>query len=287
MDRVAIDLGPIQIYWYSIFIFLGLLAGSIVIFSEAKKRKIDENFLINLICDSIIIGLIGARAYYVIFNLPYYLSNSIEILAVWNGGLAIHGGIFAALVFIIIYCKKYRINVIQILDIIVVGLIIGQAIGRWGNFFNSEAYGNITTAETLYSQGIPQFIINGMYIMGSYRQPTFFYESVWCGVGFLALLIIRKYKYLKRGQLTGFYLIWYGIARFLIEGLRTDSLYLGPIKMAQLVSVIFVIVGIILFFYNIFKSTKEDQRLYTEDLTPIDENAGFIKYYKKRGDKYV
>lgn len=287
MDRVAIDLGPIQIYWYSIFVFLGLLLASIIIFREAKKRKINEDFMVNLICDSIIIGLIGARLYYVLFNLPYYLSNPIEILAIWNGGLAIHGGVFAALIFIIIYCKKHKINILQILDIVVVGLIIGQAIGRWGNFFNSEAYGLVTTAEKLSAQGIPKFIIDGMYILGEYRQPTFFYESVWCFVGFLALLIVRKCKYLKRGQLTGFYLIWYGIARFLIEALRTDSLMLGTIKIAQIVSVLFIVIGIILFLYNIVKSTKEDQKLYTEDLTPIDENEGFITYYKKRGDKYV
>lgn len=287
MDRVAIDLGPIQIYWYSIFVFLGLLLASIIIFREAKKRKINEDFMVNLICDSIIIGLVGARLYYVLFNLPYYLSNPIEILAIWNGGLAIHGGVFAALVFIILYCKKYRINILQILDIVVVGLIIGQAIGRWGNFFNSEAYGLVTTAEKLTAQGIPKFIIDGMYILGEYRQPTFFYESVWCLVGFLALLIVRKCKYLKRGQLTGFYLIWYGIARFLIEALRTDSLMLGSLKMAQIVSVLFIVIGIILFLYNVVKSTKEDQKLYREDLTPIDEDEGFITYYKKRGDKYV
>lgn len=287
MDRVAIDLGPIQIYWYSIFVFLGLLLASIIIFREAKKRKINEDFMVNLICDSIIIGLVGARLYYVLFNLSYYLSNPIEILAIWNGGLAIHGGVFAALIFIILYCKKHRINILQILDIVVVGLIIGQAIGRWGNFFNSEAYGLVTTAEKLTAQGIPKFIIDGMYILGEYRQPTFFYESVWCLVGFLALLIVRKCKYLKRGQLTGFYLIWYGIARFLIEALRTDSLMLGSLKMAQIVSVLFIVIGIILFLYNVVKSTKEDQKLYREDLTPIDEDEGFITYYKKRGDKYV
>lgn len=287
MDRVAIDLGPIQIYWYSIFVFLGLLLASIIIFREAKKRKINEDFMVNLICDSIIIGLIGARLYYVLFNLSYYLSNPIEILAIWNGGLAIHGGVFAALIFIILYCKKHKINILQILDIVVVGLIIGQAIGRWGNFFNSEAYGLVTTAEKLTAQGIPKFIIDGMYILGEYRQPTFFYESVWCLVGFLALLIVRKCKYLKRGQLTGFYLIWYGIARFLIEALRTDSLMLGSLKMAQIVSVLFIVIGIILFLYNVVKSTKEDQKLYREDLTPIDEDEGFITYYKKRGDKYV
>lgn len=287
MERVAIDFGPIQIYWYSIVVFVGLLVGSIIIFKEARKRKISEEFLINLICDSIIIGIIGARLYYVLFNLSYYLHNPLEIFAIWNGGLAIHGGVFAALIFIIIYCKKNKINILQTLDVVVVGLIIGQAIGRWGNFFNAEAYGQITTLSTLQSQGIPKFIIDGMYILGEYRQPTFLYESVWCLAGFIALLIIRKCKYLKRGQLTGFYLIWYGLARFVIEAMRSDSLMLGNLKIAQVVSVIFVLAGMILAVYNVIKSTNEDQKLYTEDLTPIDENAGFITYYKKRGDRYV
>lgn len=286
MDRVAVDLGPIQIYWYSIFIFIGLLVASILIFKEARRRNIDEDFLVNLIFNTIIIGLIGARLYYVIFNLPYYIANPIEIFAIWNGGLAIHGGVFAALIFIIIYCKKHEVNCLQILDIMVVGLIIGQAIGRWGNFFNGEAYGQITSLEELKAQQMPMFIINGMYILGEYRQPTFFYESTWCLSGFLAMLIIRKYKYLKRGQLTGFYLFWYGFGRFLIESMRTDSLMLGSLKMAQIVSIVFVIVGIILFFYNVFKSTKEDKKLYTEDLTKHEaENA--IRYFKKRGDHYV
>jgi len=285
MDRVALELGPIQIYWYSIFIFLGLLTASILIFKEARKRNIDEDFLINLIFNTIIIGLIGARVYYVLFNIPYYASNPIEILAVWNGGLAIHGGIFAALAFILIYCKKKNVNILQLLDIIVVGLIIAQAIGRWGNFFNSEAYGQVTTYAELKAQQIPTFIINGMYILGEYRQPTFFYESTWCFAGFLAMLIIRKYKYLKRGQLTGFYLFWYGLGRLLIESLRTDSLMLGPIKIAQVVSIIFIITGIVLFFYNLIKSTPTDKRLYTEDLSPNDDEMTI--YFENVGDDYV
>lgn len=285
MDRVALELGPIQIYWYSIFIFLGLLTASILIFKEARKRNIDEDFLINLIFNTIIIGLIGARVYYVLFNIPYYASNPIEILTVWNGGLAIHGGIFAALAFILIYCKKKNVNILQLLDIIVVGLIIAQAIGRWGNFFNSEAYGQVTTYAELKAQQIPTFIINGMYILGEYRQPTFFYESTWCFAGFLAMLIIRKYKYLKRGQLTGFYLFWYGLGRLLIESLRTDSLMLGPIKIAQVVSIVFIITGIVLFFYNLIKSTPTDKRLYTEDLSPNDDEMTI--YFENVGDDYV
>ncbi len=279
MDKVALDLGKIQIYWYSIFIFIGILVACTIIYIEAKKRKINEEFLVNLIFNSLIVGILGARLYYVLFNLNYYLSYPIEILQIWNGGLAIHGGIIAALIFIIFYCKKHNVPILKMLDIIVVGLIIGQAIGRWGNFFNSEAYGGITTYEALKNAGIPNFVINGMYILGEYRQPAFFYESVWCFFGFLAMIILRKYKYLKVGQLTGFYLIWYGIIRLLIERLRTDSLMLGPIKMAQLVSILFIIVGLIIYFYYIKNSTSKQENLYAKDYT-TDKNKQQITYLK-------
>ena len=264
MDRVALDLGFIQIYWYSIFIFLGLLVACTVIYRESKKRGIDEDTLINMTFTTVIAGIIGARLYYVLFNLSYYLQHPIEIFEIWNGGLAIHGAIIAGLITIYLFCKQMRISFMRMLDIIVVGLIIGQAIGRWGNFFNSEAYGAVTTLQALESQGIPKFIIDGMYILGEYRQPTFLYESLGCLFGFLAMLIIRCVKSLKRGNLTAFYLVWYGILRFLIEGLRTDSLMLGPIKMAQVVSAIFVLIGIIIFIINMKKS-KGDENLYRKD----------------------
>lgn len=274
MDRVALDLGFIQVYWYSIFIFLGILTGFFFIYKEAKRKKINDEILLDLIFNSILIGIIGARLYYVIFNLPYYLSNIIEIFEIWNGGLAIHGGIISALIFIYYYCKKHDVKFIDILDIFVVGLIIGQAIGRWGNFFNQEAYGGLTTYNELVNDGIPTFIINGMFILGEYRQPTFFYESLWCLFGFISMIIIRRLsKTLKKGQLTSFYLIWYGIARLFIEGLRTDSLMLGPIKIAQVVSVIFIVVGLYLFIkykdkkgieysYNYIEADKKPAIVY-------------------------
>ena len=277
MDRVAIDLGFIQIYWYSIFIFIAMLAACFVIYREAKKRNIDDDFLINLTFNTIIFGIIGARLYYVIFNFSYYSAHPLEILEIWNGGLAIHGGILAGLLTIITYCKKKNVNLLQMLDIIVVGLILAQAIGRWGNFFNSEAYGAITSLEKLQAQGIPQFIINGMYILGEYRQPTFFYESVGCLIGFAAMLIIRANKYLKRGTLTSFYLMWYGVLRFLIEGLRSDSLMLGPIKMAQIVSLIFAVIGLIIFIRNLRKSS-DDANLYRKDPNQVaTENIVYFK----------
>lgn len=257
MNQVALDLGIIQIYWYSIFIFLGMLVACILIYRESKKREIDEDFLVNLAFNTIIIGIIGARLYYVLFNLSYYLDRPLEILQIWNGGLAIHGGIIAGLIVVIVSCKKHKVNIWKMLDIIVVGLIIAQAIGRWGNFFNSEAYGPVTTAAHLKSLGIPSFVIQGMYILGEYRQPTFFYESVWCLFGFLAMLLIRRFKYLKLGQLTGFYLLWYGIIRFFIEGMRTDSLMLGTYKIAQIVSIVFIVSGLIIIIVNMLRKNNK------------------------------
>ncbi len=251
MDSIALDLGFIKIYWYSIFILLGVITGVLIIIKEAKRKNLDEDFIINTLFFGILFAIIGARLYYVLFNLDYYLNNPIEIIEIWNGGLAIHGGIIAGLITILFMCKKHKVNVIKLLDTIALGLIIGQAIGRWGNFFNSEAYGSVVSLSSLKSIGIPSFIINGMYIDEAYHHPTFFYESIWCLIGFVILFVNRK-KF-NLGNSLGFYLIWYGLGRFFIEILRTDSLMLGPLKVAQLISMVFVIVGI--YFLFIYKKS--------------------------------
>ena len=246
MDSILLDLGIIQIRWYSLFIFLAIVVATFLVIKEAKKKDIPEDYFIDLIFYGIIIGILGARLYYVLFNLDYYLRYPQEILMIWNGGLAIHGGIIAALIFLIIYSKKKKANILLMTDIIVVGLIIAQAIGRWGNFFNGEAFGRVVSLEFLQNLHLPQFIINGMYIDGLYREPTFLYESIFSIIGFILLIIVRKNKKLKLGQLTGIYLIWYGLERLIIEIFRSDSLMLGTIKIAQLVSLIAIVSGIVL-----------------------------------------
>lgn len=260
MDNIILDLGFIQIKWYSFFILLAMLTASFLIYKEAKKKHINEEILINLIFYGIIIGIIGARLYYVIFNFNYYINNLLEIFMIWKGGLAIHGGIIAALIFLIIYCKKNKINIMLLLDIIVIGLIIAQAIGRWGNFFNQEAFGRITSFENLQKLKLPNFIIDGMFINGYYREPTFLLESLFSSVGFIILIILRKIKKLKVGQLSSFYLIWYGIIRFIIESLRSDSLMLFNFKVAQLVSLLFIFAGI----FILIISTKKN-KIYQEE----------------------
>ncbi len=264
MDSVLFDFGIIEIKWYSFLIFLGMLIAYFLINKEAKKKKLPGEYLSDMFFYGIIIGILGARIYYVLFNISYYLNNPVEIFMIWHGGLAIHGGIIAGLIFLIIYTKKKKINLWLLLDIVVVGLIIAQAIGRWGNFFNSEAYGRIVDFNTLKNLHIPQFIIKGMYIDGAYREPTFLYESLFSFLCFLVLLIVRKNKKQKTGILTAIYVIWYGIERFFIEILRSDSLMLGPIKIAQVISIIAIIFGIWLIITSIKKNKyyEKDKILY-------------------------
>lgn len=268
MNPVLLDLGYIKIYWYSIMILLGAFVGGTLIIRESKKFKIPEDYITNLIMYCLIFGIIGARLYYCIFEWDYYSNHLLDIFKVWEGGLAIHGGIIFGLIFIIIYTRKYKVNTFRMLDIIAVGLLIGQAIGRWGNFFNSEAHGPATTIEFLQGLHLPNFIIEGMKINGIYYHPTFLYESIWCLIGFILIFFLRKRYYCKIGQTTALYFIWYGIGRFLIESLRTDSLMFGNFKLAQIVSIILIIIGIIIYIIKT-RGSKLDNRY--NDKENIDE----------------
>lgn len=255
MERVLIDLGFIKIYWYSVTMFLGVLLGIVVAYVEIKRKKINIDYFENMAFYAIVFGFLGARLYYVLFNLDYYLNNPIEIIEVWNGGLAIHGGIIGAVLSIFIYCKKKKVNFYLMLDVCAPALMIGQIIGRWGNFFNSEAHGGIVTRSFLESIHLPNFIINGMYINGNYYHPTFLYESFFNLIGFIILMILRRNKKIHIGVITGLYLIWYSVVRFFVEGLRTDSLMLGNLRMAQVISIVLLIVGFILIIF----SSKKDK----------------------------
>ncbi len=260
MNPEIFRIGDFSIRWYSVLILVGIIIGFILAEREGKKFNLPKDFIFNLGFWVVIFGVIGARLYYVIFNFGMYKDNLIDIFKVWNGGLAIHGGIIAGLITLIIYCHINKVNFLRVADIVVPSLILAQAIGRWGNFFNGEAHGPVTTLANLENLHIPSFIIDGMNIDGIYYHPTFLYESLWCILGFILIIIIRKYyKYLKSGQLTCFYMMWYSIGRFLIESLRTDSLMLGDFKVAQLVSLLMFILGFIFFVYLCFNKLKKDQ----------------------------
>ena len=265
MNNIFLQIGDLKIYWYSIFILLAVLIGGTVAIKEAKKFEIPKEFMINLFFFMIPIAYIGARLYYVVFNWDYYSVNLNEIYQIWKGGLAIHGGLLFGLIWLIIYSKKYGIKTLRLTDIVCVGLILAQSIGRWGNFMNQEAYGSEVTLEFLQNLRLPQFIIEGMHINGNYYHPTFLYESLLCLLGFTILVVFRRRKYTKIGQTTSLYLIWYGIIRFFIEGLRTDSLMFGEIKMAQIVSITMFVVGITMYIL-LNRGTKLENRYNDREL---------------------
>jgi len=269
MTKDFIRIGNIHIRWYSIILMIAVISAYIIILKESKKKKTKDDLIINIVFYGLLFGILGARVYYVLFNFQYYINNPLEIFMTWNGGLAIHGGIIFGLLFLIVYSKKKNINMLLLLDIIIPGLIIAQAIGRWGNFFNQEAYGRAVSLSFLKKLYLPDFIIQNMYIEGYYREPTFLYESFFSILGFLIIILLRKKKNLKVGQLTGFYLIWYGIERLVIETFRSDSLMLGNIKIAQLISIIFILTGVFLYnknrtknvFYNKEVLQKENKNV--------------------------
>ena len=219
----------------------------------------DYKYFFDMLFYVIIFGFLGARIYYVLFNLDYYLQNPGEIIAVWNGGLAIHGAIIAGALTIILYNvihKRKFMETIKFLDVSSAGLILGQIIGRWGNFFNGEAHGGPTTALFLEKLHIPDFIIKGMTINGVVYHPTFLYESVLNLIGLVILLIVRRIKNLNVGTLLAIYLMWYSIVRFFIESMRTDSLMLANLKMAQVISIFLFILGLIILIISLIKGYK-------------------------------
>lgn len=249
MNPVIFNIGNFELRWYSVLIAIAVIIGYVLIINESRRFKIKKEFMFNMMFWTLIFAIIGARLYYVAFNLEYYRTNILEIFQIWKGGLAIHGALLFGAVTIIIYCKKYKVRVGKILDIIVPALLLGQAIGRWGNFFNSEAYGSIVTYQQLENMKIiPQFIIDNMFINGSYHLPMFYFESLWCLLGFFLSLFLRRRKYIKDGQLVAFYMMWYGVARFVIETFRTDALLFNGIRVARVVSVLMFVIGLIIQF---------------------------------------
>lgn len=242
-------LGPLSIRWYAVIILSGALLATWLSDRVAKKKGFPEEFISDLLFYLLPLGIIGARIYYVIFKWEDYQNNWLDIFKIWEGGIAIYGGLIAGLLVILWYSKKKKAHPIVVLDIIVPYVLLAQGIGRWGNFVNQEAFGDVVTRGYLEAQFIPSFIIDQMQIDGVYYQPTFLYESVLSVIGFIVLIILRhKVKTLKIGDLTLGYLVWYGIERFIVEGMRSDSLYIGSIRVSQALSLVLVVVAVVIFF---------------------------------------
>lgn len=241
IDPVAIQLGPLAIRWYGICIMTGVVLAVWLAMKEAPRKKINPDHVPDFILWAFPIALIGARLYYVAFA----WDEVDNIFAIWEGGIAIYGGLIAGALVMLVFSRYHFINLLDFMDIAVPGVMLAQSLGRWGNFFNQEAYGKIVDQLNY----LPAFIRNQMYIDGHYRVPTFLYESLWNLLGFSLLMAVRHRGWLKRGEPTAFYLVWYGCGRFVIEGLRTDSLMLSGLRVSQWLSVLILALGLGLFIW--------------------------------------
>ncbi len=250
LNNVAIQLGPIPIHWYGIILGTAALVGLLLAIYEGKRRGIHPDFFLDLMLFAVPVAILFARLYYVIFEWGYYKNHPGEILAVWQGGLAIHGALIGSVLVGWLYTRYKKASFWAIADIAAPSIIMGQAIGRWGNFMNQEAHGGEVTRQFLENLKLPNWIIDQMYIDGAYYHPTFLYESVWNLIGFVLLLVLRRFNP-RRGESFIFYVVWYSIGRFFIEGLRTDSLMLtDTLRIAQVIGIVLIVLMIALFIYR-------------------------------------
>lgn len=236
---IAIQIGPLAIRWYGLLIACAVLIGTLLAQREARRRGEDPEALVNVAVIAIIAALVGARLYYVIFNWDYYGSRLWKIVAIWEGGLAIHGGLLAGVVVGAIWTWRRQLPTFIYLDIVAPSLVLGQAIGRWGNFFNQEAFGTPTNLPwKLYVEPGHRPPHLAEY---AYFHPTFLYESLWdLAVFGVLFLLLRKRLQSYPGALFLSYLGLYSLGRFFIEGLRIDSLMLGPFRAAQVMSLFLI-----------------------------------------------
>lgn len=247
MDPVALRIFGLDIRWYGILIASGMALGIIIAKYSCKVKDVDYDTFLNTILISLPIGIIGARLYYVLFEFATYRSNLLDIFNIREGGLAIHGGVIFGVLAAIIYTRRKKINFFKVADVAAPSLILAQAIGRWGNFFNQEAHGGPVSYD--FIKHFPYFIVQGMNIGGTYYHPTFLYESIWDFCVFIILIILIK-RLRRNGFIFFTYIGLYSIGRFFIEGLRTDSLMWGPIRVAQMVSLAgFVFWLVIIYIY--------------------------------------
>lgn len=243
MNPVAFEIFGFKVMWYGILIATGVILGTIVGIREAKKRGYDEDTIINLMLVAVPAALIGARIYYVIFSWDLYRDDPISALNFRQGGLAIHGGLIGAVLASIVYCKVKNLRFWKIADIMAPSIILGQAIGRWGNYVNKEAHGG------------PTDLPWGITIDGVKVHPTFFYEFLWNMIVFTFLMKYRSKKIKFEGQIFLMYLMLYSVGRFFIESLRTDSLMIGPLRTAQFISILIILVSGVIYY---IKSKKKE-----------------------------
>lgn len=242
-NPIAFSISGIEVRWYGVLIAAAMFLAVIISYRRAPRVGIESEKVLDMALWLLPIGVIGARAYYVIFNSSIY-HGFLDIINIRNGGLAIHGGLLAGLLVVVVFCKKQKINVLNMADLVIPSVALAQSIGRWGNYFNSEAHGG------------PTDLPWGIMVDGVKVHPTFLYESIWC----LILFILLSWLLGKRsfqGQVVCSYGMLYSIERFFVESLRTDSLMIGPFKQAQVISVVIFAVCMVLFIYLKNRNNKK------------------------------
>ncbi len=270
----GIDFGIVTIQYYALAILTGILVALWMAYREVKKLKMNPDDLSDGFSIGLIIGILGARFYYVIYEWSHYKHDIISALYIWKGGMAIHGAILAVAVFLYLYTKKKKLNIYKFIEVLVPGFLLAQAFGRWGNFMNQEAHGGLVPGINVDAQRsflsellkLPDFIVDQMYLYGpdglQYYHPTFLYESIWNLTGFIIMFfVLRKIRRYWVGESLSFYLVWYSVGRFFIEGMRTDSLYVWgtDIRVAQLISVVLALTGVAWFIYRRNKKIYPNQ----------------------------
>lgn len=276
--------GPFTVYFYSFFIVIGILCALGLGLHEGKKIGVKSDHIIDGLIIILPLSIIGTRLWYVIFQWDEYRNNLGDIVRIWDGGLAIHGGFITAFVATIVYTKKRNIDLFRALDLMAPGFLIAQALGRWGNFFNQEAHGTVIggltngnaaldhDAQREFLTGtlrLPAFITDNMFFNADYGwhyyHPTFLYESLWNILGLIIVLVLRRTKLIRSGDLVAFYLIWYSAARFFIESLRTDALMIGNLRTAQVVSILMILGGVAFLVLNRYVFRRKHYYKYLEE----------------------
>ena len=291
INRVAFSIGRFNVYWYGVCIAFGICLALVFAFRHSVEFGVDADSMVDVILIGIVLGIASARAYYVALA-PFKYESIWEMIAIRDGGLAIYGGIIGAFLFGGLSCKRRGVPVLPMFDLTAMGFLLGQGCGRWGNFFNQEAFGcNTTLPWGMYSEATKAYLMgstvtaqSGVTIDPNLPvHPTFLYESIWCFVGFLLL-----FRYIKKRRFNGDialrYMIWYGAGRFWIEALRTDSLMLVPsigLRVSQLIAGIAVVAGVAAEIY--FTRKAEGKPLMVKLALTADNKAALDKLRKERG----
>ncbi|MDD3193304.1 MAG: prolipoprotein diacylglyceryl transferase [Oscillospiraceae bacterium] len=296
----AFSIGGLTVKWYGVIFACAFLLGTLYVLRRTKKFGLDSDRVMDVLLGAIVCGVIGARIYYVAFSWDMYKDNLIDVFKVWNGGIGIYGGIIGAVLGGWALCKWRKVRFLPMLDLCSAGLILAQAIGRWGNFVNAEAFGSATTAPwrmtSEYAGGVGSTQIQrylaaltsaeidamgGIDAIGVH--PTFFYESLWCLLGFFLLMWMTKRRKFD-GQMILVYTMWYGAERFIVEGLRTDSLMIGNLRVSQVLGIVSAIAALVVMLVVLQKKKASNDPEYLQLYVDTQE-AQLIregKFYEKK-----